>query len=224
MATRSTSRATRRPAAPVRNKTAADALVEAQPRSAAPAVPAVVPKRGPSHEPAPVDLAQLLTFFAGGYEYAVSILHVREIAEYRELTPVPGTPDWIRGVMNLRGTVVPAIDLAAKLGMPPTAITRRTCLLIIEVTVGGEETVLAIMVDGVSRVVDLAPADMQEVPSFGPRIDITFLLGMARIDNRLVLLLDIGNVVESADVLSAAALMSLVDSPANESRAEGAVL
>lgn len=237
MAARSKPRNTRRSTGPVRplehRPSAGPSLgigdrlrVGAPGLDAAPAIPAealVTPpaeaKPVQSTEPksvrdfAPAALTQLLTFFAGGYEYAISILHVREIAEYRALTPVPGTPNWIRGVMNLRGTVVPAIDLAAKLGMPATATTRRTCLLIVEVEIDGDEAVLAIMVDGVSRVVDLSSTDLQEVPSFGTRIDIGFLVGMARLDKRLVFILDINRVVEAADALSAAALTSLVDSP-----------
>ena len=128
---------------------------------------------------------QLLTFRAAGHEYGISILHVREIVECGALTPVPG-----RSVMdprgdNLRGTVVPAIDLAAKLGHAGDRGTRRTCLLIIEVTLGEEQTVLAVMVDSVSRVVDLSPDELQEVPSFGPKLDVGFLVGMARIEERL---------------------------------------
>lgn len=180
--------------------------------------PAAPPISARSSAPAAPEIRQLLTFFASGYEYAVSILNVREIAEYRALTPVPGTPAWIRGVMNLRGTVVPVIDLAAKLGMAAATITRRTCLLIVDVNVNAEAMVLAVMVDGVSRVVDLSPSDLQDVPSFGPRIDTTFLLGMTRLENRLVLLLDINRIVECEDVLATAAAFSAIDGQQPEVR------
>lgn len=175
-------------------------------------------QKAPDERPA-ATVDQLLTFFAAGHEYAISILHVREIAEYRPLTPVPGTPPWIRGVMNLRGTVVPAIDLAAKLGMDATAVTRRTCLLIIEATLEEEPVVLAIMVDSVSRVVDLSADELQDAPSFGPTIDVSFLVGMARIDERLVLLLDLTHIVETSSVLSAAALWTAIDATPNPGEA-----
>ena len=149
---------------------------------------------------------QLLTFLAGGHEFALSILDVREIAQYRPLTPVPSTPSWLRGVMNLRGTVVPVIDLAVKLSMPSVEVTRTTCLLILEIEVNGERSVLAVMVDGVSSVVDLAEADIQPVPAFGPSVDVTSLLGMVRVNDRLVLQLDIRKILESSGVVAMAAL------------------
>lgn len=158
---------------------------------------------------------QLLTFFAGGHEYALSILDVREIAEYRPLTPVPSTPPWLRGVMNLRGTVVPVIDLASKLDMPPIDVTRTTCLLIVDVEIKGEKTILAVMVGGVSSVVDLAETAVQPVPSFGPSVDVDCLQGLARVDDKLVLLLDIRKVVETGGVLAAASMLEAVSAVAS---------
>ena len=154
---------------------------------------------------------QLLTFFAAGHEYALSILDVREIAEYRPLTPVPSTPPWLRGVMNLRGTVVPVIDLASKLAMPAIEVTRTTCLLIVDVEIGGEKTVLAVMVGGVSSVVDLAESQVQAVPSFGPSVDVDCLLGMARVDEKLVLLLDIRKIVENGGVVAASSMLDAIE-------------
>ena len=153
---------------------------------------------------------QLLTFFAGGHEYALSILDVREIAEYRSLTPVPSTPAWLRGVMNLRGTVVPVIDLASKLSMPAIEVSRTTCLLIVDVEVGGEKTVLAVMVGGVSSVVDLPESEVQPVPSFGPSVDVQYVLGMARVEEKLVLLLDIRRIVATGGEIAAASLLDAI--------------
>ena len=143
---------------------------------------------------------QLLTFLIGDDEYGISILRVREIAEYRSLTPVPMTPPWMRGVMNLRGTVVPTIDLAARLGLEQTTVGRRTCLIIVELDSDEERAVMAVMVDAVSRVVDLSASDIQEPPPFGLAID--FVPGLVRIDERLIVLLDLTAILASTDVLS----------------------
>lgn len=150
-------------------------------------------------------IEQLLTFVIGADEYGISILRVREIAEYRPLTPVPMTPPWMRGVMNLRGTVVPVVDLAAKLGLDQTRVSRRTCLVIVEMELEAEEVMMAVMVDGVSRVVDVPRADIQEPPPFGLSID--FVPGVIRMDETLIILLDLKTILSGADVLDATALI-----------------
>ncbi|HYI08734.1 MAG TPA: chemotaxis protein CheW [Thermoanaerobaculia bacterium] len=150
-------------------------------------------------------LEQLLTFLIGDDEYGISILRVREIAEYRTLTPVPMTAAWMRGVMNLRGTVVPVVDLAARLGMEPTTVSRRTCLIIVEMDADGERVVIAVMVDAVSRVVDVSQADIQEPPPFGLGID--FVPGLVRVDERLIVLLDLAAILSSTDIMDAATLL-----------------
>jgi purine-binding chemotaxis protein CheW len=144
---------------------------------------------------------QLLTFLIGEDEYGISILRVREIAEYRTLTPVPMTAPWIRGVMNLRGTVVPVVDLAARLGLERTNVSRRTCLIIMEMDVETERVVIAVMVDGVSRVVDISPSDIQEPPPFGLGID--FVPGLVRVDERLIVLLDLAAILSTTEILEA---------------------
>ena len=144
---------------------------------------------------------QLLTFLIGEDEYGISILRVREIAEYRTLTPVPMTAPWIRGVMNLRGTVVPVVDLAAKLGLDRTVVSRRTCLIIVEMDVETERVVVAVMVDSVSRVVEVSPSDIQEPPPFGLGID--FVPGLVRVDERLIVLLDLVAVLATEEILEA---------------------
>jgi purine-binding chemotaxis protein CheW len=148
---------------------------------------------------------QLLTFLIGDDEYGISILRVREIAEYRPLTPVPMTPPWMRGVMNLRGTVVPVVDLAARLGLERTQVSRRTCLIIVEMDAEGERVVIAVMVDAVSRVVDISRAAIQEPPPFGLGID--FVPGLVRVDERLIVLLDLAAVLSGTEVPGAAALL-----------------
>jgi purine-binding chemotaxis protein CheW len=148
---------------------------------------------------------QLLTFLIGEDEYGISILRVREIAEYRTLTPVPMTPPWMRGVMNLRGTVVPVVDLAARLGLERTQVSRRTCLIIVELDADGERVVIAVMVDAVSRVVDISRSDVQEPPPFG--LDIDFVPGLVRVDERLIVLLDLAAILSTAEVFGTAALL-----------------
>ena len=155
---------------------------------------------------APVaQVEQLLTFVIGDDEYGIAILRVREIAEYRPLTPVPMTPSWMRGVMNLRGTVVPVVDLAVKLGLEPTRVSRRTCLVIVEMEQEGEDLVLAVMVDGVSRVADVPREDIQETPPFGLSID--FVPGLVRMDDTLIILLDLTMILAGTELFDAAALL-----------------
>ena len=145
---------------------------------------------------------QLLTFLIGRDEYGISILRVREIAEYRPLTPVPMRPVWMRGVMNLRGTVVPVVDLAAKLGLGTTTISRFTCLIIVDLDVDGERTVVAVMVDAVRRVVDVSTEEIQEAPPFGLGLDI--VPGLVRVDGELIVLLDLIAIVTERELTGAA--------------------
>lgn len=149
--------------------------------------------------------AQCLTFELAGDEYGVGILQVREIIEYESLTPVPTTPPWIRGVMNLRGTVVPVIDLAVKFGLAETEVTRRTCIVIVEVDLDGELAPMGVMVDAVVRVVDLAPGDVEPPPAFGTRVRVDYLLGVGKVDGQLVLVLDADRVLSVDELLEVAA-------------------
>ncbi|HEU4888588.1 MAG TPA: chemotaxis protein CheW [Thermoanaerobaculia bacterium] len=168
-----------------------------------PAKPAQFAK--PAQLPDEPEIEQLLTFRIGKDEYGISILRVREIAEYRPLTPVPMTPPWMRGVMNLRGVVVPVIDLSAKLGLQQALVSRRTCLIIVETETDGEKMVMAMMVDSVSRVVDVSRSEIQEPPPFGLGID--FVPGLVRVDDRLIVLLDLLAILSSTELVDAAAFL-----------------
>lgn len=163
---------------------------------------------------------QLLTFLIGENEYGISILRVREIAESRSLTPVPMTAPWMRGVTNLRGTVVPIVDLAARLGLGQTALTRRTCLIIMEMDVETERVVIGVMVDAVSRVVDVSRDEIQDPPPFGLGID--FVPGLVRVDDRLIVLLDLIGILSTADVLDAAAMLPGLHHAADANAGEAA--
>ena len=150
---------------------------------------------------------QYLTFYVAGEEYAVTILKVTEIIECVALTHVPGTPPWIRGVLNLRGAVVPVVDLAVKFGLAPTVLTRRTCVVMVELEHDGERLVLGVMADSVHQVVELTADQIQPPPSFGPKVRVDCIHGMGVTGDALVVLLDIDRVLSSAEILAA----SLVD-------------
>jgi purine-binding chemotaxis protein CheW len=149
---------------------------------------------------------QYLTFYLAGEEYAIGILRVKEILEYDTLTPVPQTPPAIRGVINLRGRVVPVVDLAVKFGLPATPITKRTCIVIVEVALDGQPTVMGVMADAVSQVMDLAPTDIEAPPVFGTQVRVDYLQGLGKVGKRFVLLLDVDQVLAAAELRAAEAL------------------
>lgn len=155
-----------------------------------------------------LNVQQYLTFMIGREEYAVSLLKVKEIIEYDTVTQVPKTPEWIRGVINLRGSVVPVIDLAVKFRQAPSVVGKLTCIVITEVLNAGEETqsgdeaaVMGIMADSVRQVIDLKPQDIEEPPSFGTRAKVDYLLGMARSGKKFCLLLDTEKVLSTDELL-----------------------
>jgi len=152
---------------------------------------------------------QYLTFMIGREEYAVSLLKVKEIIEYDTVTQVPKTPEWIRGVINLRGSVVPVIDLAVKFRQAPSVAGKLTCIVITEIQSeiqsgverGDESAVMGIMADSVRQVIDLRPQDIEESPSFGTRVKVDYLLGMARSGKKFCLLLDTEKVLSTDELL-----------------------
>ncbi len=145
--------------------------------------------------------SQYLTFFLAGEEYAIGILQVKEILEYDTLTKVPQTPPSIRGVINLRGSVVPVVDLAAKFGLPPSLVTKRTCIIIVEADLEGTRTVMGVLADAVSQVMDLAPEDIEAPPVFGTRVRVDYLQGMGKVGKKFVLLLDVDHVLAAAELV-----------------------
>ncbi len=154
-----------------------------------------------------VEQGQYLTFLLAGEEYAIGILKVKEIIEYDTVTTVPKTPHWVQGVINLRGAVVPVVDLGLKFGLEERPVTKTTCIVIIEGQVEGQSTLMGVMADAVSQVMDIAAGDVQEVPTFGTRIKVDYLQGMAQLGKKFVLLLDIDKVLSADEVqdLTAAA-------------------
>jgi purine-binding chemotaxis protein CheW len=149
---------------------------------------------------------QFLSFAVAGDEYAVAVLRVREILEYEAVTHVPGVPPWILGVINLRGSVVPVVDLAVKLGLPRTTPTRRTCIVIVEAALEGQHTAMGVIADSVSQVLDLRAEDVEPPPSFGTRLRVDYLVGMGKVGRGFVLMLDIDRVLSTDELLLASRL------------------
>ncbi len=155
---------------------------------------------------------QYLSFFLAGEEYALGILQVKEIIEYTTVTRIPGAPVWVRGVFNLRGSVVPVVDLAVKLGAPPVTPTRWSCIVVVEVKLGGERLVLGLLADSIGQVIELAPEDVVPPPAFGAPVHVDYLMGMGRMGagRKFVLLLDIDRVLSGQEVLAASSLQAPV--------------
>jgi len=146
-----------------------------------------------------------LTFEVGGDEYAASIGHVQEVLQYPKTTRVPETPPWIRGVMNLRGSVVPVVDLGVKFGLGTSRVSRTTCVVVLEVDLAGQRVVMGIMADKVNRVVELTDSDVEAAPAFGTRVRPDYLLGIAKIGGGLSCILDIDRVLSADEILAAEA-------------------
>ncbi len=152
-----------------------------------------------------VEQTQYLTFALVEEEYAISILKVKEIIEYdAALTKVPNMPPSVRGVINLRGSVVPVVDLALKFGLPERPVTKRTCVVIVEADMGGDHTVMGVIADAVSEVMDLSPRDIEAPPPFGTRVRGDYLKGLGKIGKKFVLILDIDRVLSSEDLQESA--------------------
>ena len=144
---------------------------------------------------------QYLTFLVGGEPFAIEIASIKEIIEYRTPTDVPMMPSFMRGVINLRGRVVPVIDLSARFGRGRSETTRRTCIVIVEITHEQQQHELGIAVDAVSAVIDIADADIEPPPNFGAKLRADFISGMGKIGDKFVIILAIEQVL-SVDELS----------------------
>ena len=144
---------------------------------------------------------QFLTFSLGGEVLAMDIRIVKEILQYTAITEVPLTPPEIRGVLNLRGAVVPVIDLAVRFGRPVTAIDKRTCIVILEIGENEAATVMGIMVDHVSEVIEIAQSEIDPAPTFGNRLRPEFISGVGKIGGKFVLLLDMNRVLSLEELV-----------------------
>ncbi|TXT25083.1 MAG: purine-binding chemotaxis protein CheW [Gallionellaceae bacterium] len=138
---------------------------------------------------------QYLTFLLGGEMFAIPILNIKEIIEYGSLTTVPMMPEFIRGVINLRGSVVPVVELSVRFGREASPVTKRTCIVIIEIESEGEKQDVGVMVDSVSEVLEIHRADVEQAPSFGARIRSDFIRGMGKIAGKFVIILNVNRVL-----------------------------
>ncbi|HON93525.1 MAG TPA: chemotaxis protein CheW [Sedimentisphaerales bacterium] len=141
-----------------------------------------------------------LTFALANEEYGLEILKVREIIGYIDVTAVPQTPSHVKGVINLRGQVIPVVDLRAKFGMATTDVTDQTCIIVVEITQSGRKFNTGIIVDRVQEVLDIAGQDIEEAPQFGASVDTAFILGMGKIGDKVKILLDIDRVLTGTDL------------------------
>jgi purine-binding chemotaxis protein CheW len=143
---------------------------------------------------------QYLTFVLAAEVFAMGILAIKEIIEYADVTAVPMMPEYVRGVINLRGAVVPVIDLSVRFGKPSSPVTKRTCIVIIEVEARGERHVLGVVVDAVNAVLDIPESEIEPPPTFGASIRTDFIRGMGKVNGKFVILLDVDHVLAADEM------------------------
>ncbi len=141
-----------------------------------------------------------LTFRLAQEEYGLEILKVQEIIGMMKVTRVPKVPDFMRGVINLRGKVIPVVDLRLKFAMEAREDTEKTCIIVVQISGRGQETTLGIIVDEVSEVMDIRRERIEPPPVFGADVDTTFLLGLGKIDEKVILMLDIDRVLSAEEI------------------------
>ncbi len=166
---------------------------------------------------------QYLTFYIAGKTFAVGILDVNEIIEVSEMTDVPMMPEFIRGVINLRGSVVPVIDLAARMSRGQSEISKRSCIVLVEINrPDGSQQAIGMLVDAVNEIVEIEQANIQPAPNMGDGINTDFIQAMGRVDDLFIILLDIdhvlsteqiGQIQQLADSQAAMASLDMVGAP-----------
>lgn len=148
-----------------------------------------------------------LSFHLGNEEYAIRVLKVREIVKIQHITAVPETPADVRGVINLRGKVIPVIDLRLKFGLPEMEYGQRTCIIVVELQ-SASTGPMGIIVDEVSEVMNLQESDVQDTPDFGKGVETPYLLGLAKVKDKVKILLDIDEVLSASDLQALSAVVS----------------
>nr|WP_279343458.1 chemotaxis protein CheW [Fundidesulfovibrio terrae] len=149
-----------------------------------------------------------MTFTLGEEVFALDIASVREVLEYTAITKVPRTHESIRGVINLRGRAVPVVDVRLKFGMAETQRTVDTCIIIVEVSLGGEDTVLGALADSVKEVMDIEPGDIEPAPRMGTSIKADFIRGIGKHNDEFIIVLDIDKVFSEEEIVHAAAVVA----------------
>lgn len=140
-----------------------------------------------------------LSFQLGREEYAIQVLRVREIMGLQDITVVPQTPDYVKGVINLRGKVIPVIDLRLKFGLPAAEYTQRTCVIVVQIPAAQGSTLMGVVVDAVSEVLNLAESEIENTPDMGPGISMPYILGMAKVKDKVKILLAIEDVLSTQE-------------------------
>jgi len=141
-----------------------------------------------------------LTFSMADEEYCVGILKIKEIIGMMPITTVPQTPEFVKGVINLRGKVIPVVDLRLRFGMDSIDYTERTCIIVVEIAVQAETIQIGIVVDSVSEVLSIKGEDIEETPTFGTKLNTDYILGMAKMDGGVKILLDIDRVLSAGEI------------------------
>jgi len=147
-----------------------------------------------------METTQYLTFKLSDEVFALDITKVREVLDFTAITKVPRTPDFMRGVINLRGSVVPVVDLRLKFGMSRTEKTVNTCIIIVEVNVDSETTILGALADSVQEVMDLGPDHIEPAPKIGMLLNTEFIKGMGKRDSNFIIILDFDKVFSAEDL------------------------
>lgn len=146
------------------------------------------------------ETTQYLTFLAGNERFAMGILDVKELIEISSMTRVPMTPAFIRGVINLRGSVVPVIDLASRLGQHTSKLTKRSCIVLVEIPVEDETQTVGMLVDEVNQILEIDESHIQPPPNFGTDIRTDFIRAMGRVDDEFIILLAIDKVLSMEEL------------------------
>ncbi|MGB7566552.1 MAG: chemotaxis protein CheW [Chitinivibrionales bacterium] len=145
-----------------------------------------------------------LTFKLAEEEYGLEILKVQEIIQMQAVTKVPRTPEYMRGVINLRGKVIPVVDLRRKFNMESSKDTDKTCIIVVQVTNGANKVVMGTIIDEVKEVLNIKAENIEDTPSFGSSINTDFILGMGKVGSSVKMLLDIDKVLSMAEITSIA--------------------
>jgi purine-binding chemotaxis protein CheW len=169
--------------------------------------------------PGIMETTQYLTFKLDDEVFALDITKVREVLDFTSITKVPRTPEFMRGVINLRGSVVPVVDLRLKFGMTKTEKTVNTCIIIVEVTVDNETTILGALADSVQEVMDLEAGQVEPAPKIGTRLNTEFIRGMGKHNSNFIIILDIDKVFSTSEL----ALVQTVQDSTQAEEAKSAV-
>lgn len=149
-----------------------------------------------------------LIFSLSGEEFGAEVLKIKEIMGLQNITAVPNTAPCIKGVINLRGQVIPVLDLRIKFNLPPVEYTQRTCIVVVDIQIAGRSSLMGAIVDGVSEVLTLAVENITHTPDFGHGVDSPYILGMAKVKGKVKILVDIQKILSSSDAIEMEQVMA----------------